>query len=428
MSATTSSGGPRFARTALPPCLANLDRLWHAMEARGLDGIVASSALNIFYLTSFNGIAHKADEPRPYAVVLSRHAPDRPVLVIAEYYLASFLRQPTWVEDIRPFRAVMMPLDLPAGRADLDRFIPVGEQPAWLGAAREKYAFDMRSSLTAALRDLGLANGRVGFDDMAMGLRLGVDGMQVADAYDALMFARAVKTAPEMALLERASVLNQQAIEKVVAEWESGGSWRDLSHRYTVAVAELGGFVHDPGGSVWGHPRGEDPALMLATGLEDEAIAPGTHVMFDCHGSLDLYCWDGGKTWVVGGEMTAAGKRNAKATAAATETLLAAMKPGARVSELQAAARAAYAKAGVPDATQAVVFFHGLGLSHMDLEQTLADGSPNGDWALEDGMVVPLHLLYPGGERERSWLEEIVAIGPDGGRPLFTWGFDPMLG
>ena len=25
-------------------------------------------------------------------------------------------------------------------------------------------------------------------------------------------------------------------------------------------------------------------------------------------------------------------------------------------------------------------------------------------------MVVPLHLLYPGGESERSWLEEIVAI------------------
>ncbi len=427
MSATTSSGAPRFERTALPPCLANLDRLWHAMEARGLDGIVASSALNIFYLTSFNGIAHKADEPRPYAVVLSRHAPDHPILVIAEYYLASFLRQPTWVEDIRPFRAVMMPLDLPAQQTDIDRFIPDGARPAWLDAARNRYSFDMRSAVVGALGELGLSNGRVGFDDMAAGLRLGIEGMQVADAYDALMFARAVKTAPEMALLERASALNQRAIENIVDAWEPGGTWRDLSHNYSVAVAELGGFVHDPGGSVWGHPRGSDAAIMLGTGLEDEVIAPGTHVMFDCHGSLDLYCWDGGKTWVVGGEMTPEGKRNAKATTAASETLLAAMKPGARVSELQTAARAAYAKAGVADANQAVAFFHGLGLSHMDIEQTLADGSGNGDWALEEGMVVPLHLLYPGDERERTWLEEIVAIDPEGGRPLFTWGFEPML-
>ena len=26
---------------------------------------------------------------------------------------------------------------------------------------------------------------------------------------------------------------------------------------------------------------------------------PGTHVMFDCRGTIDLYCWDGGKTWAL---------------------------------------------------------------------------------------------------------------------------------
>jgi hypothetical protein len=41
-------------------------------------------------------------------------------------------------------------------------------------------------------------------------------------------------------------------------------------------------------------------------------------------------------------------------------------------------------------------------------------------------MVAPVHLLYPGGEHERVWLEEVVAIGPDGGRPLFSWGFGPL--
>ena len=112
---------------ALPKRFCNIDRLLFALEARGLDGIVATLPYNVFYLTGFNAIAHKADEPRPYAVILSRHAPERPILVVADYYLGTFLKQPTWVEDIRPFRAVMMPLDLPATRADIDRFIP---QPA----------------------------------------------------------------------------------------------------------------------------------------------------------------------------------------------------------------------------------------------------------------------------------------------------------
>ena len=77
---------------------------------------------------------------------------------------------------------------------------------------------------------------------------------------------------------------------------------------------------------------------------------------------------------------------------------------------------------------RALIFFHGLGLSHMDIEINRADGVANHDWALEEGMVVPLHLLYPGGENERLWLEEVATITPDGGRPLFSWGFDPICG
>src|SRR6185369_13584712 len=117
----------------------------------------------------FNGIAHKADEPRPYAAVLSRHAPDHPILVLADYYLATFLTQPSWVRDIRPFRAVMMPLDRPPQRQDIDRFIPrAASEVDWIRNARERYAFDMSSALLAALAELGLERAKVGFDDLAL--------------------------------------------------------------------------------------------------------------------------------------------------------------------------------------------------------------------------------------------------------------------
>jgi Xaa-Pro aminopeptidase len=123
----TSSQRPSataFARPPLPKRFCNLDRVLHALEARGLDGIVATTPNNVFYLTGFNAIAHKSDEPRVAAVILSRHVPEHPILVVADYYVASFIGQETWVEDIRPFRAVMMALDLPAQHGDIDRFIP----------------------------------------------------------------------------------------------------------------------------------------------------------------------------------------------------------------------------------------------------------------------------------------------------------------
>lgn len=416
-----------FRRSPLPKRFCNLERLIASMEARKLDGIVATLPLNVFYLVGFNPIAHKADEPRPYAVLLSRHAPEHPILVVADYYLASFLGQPSWVEDVRPFRAVMMPLDLAPKRSDIDRFVPRhGQGVAWLERARQAYAFDMKTALKGAFAELGLDKGRVAFDDVGFGLRLGLEGVEVVDGYDPLMYARAVKTPHELELLQRSARLNEQAIRRTVASWEKGCTWRDLNMAYATAVTELGGFVHDPGGMVWGHPRGADPAIMLQTGLEDDEVEAGAHVLFDCHGTIDLYCWDGGKTWVVDGAPEGVAKNHVKATVAASETLLEAMRPGAKVSELQAKARAAYRKAGLADADSAVIFFHGLGLSHMDIEQTRADGSPNVDWALEAGMVVPMHLLIPGGANERMWLEEVALIGEDGARPMFSWGPEPL--
>ncbi|MEM9441040.1 MAG: M24 family metallopeptidase [Pseudomonadota bacterium] len=347
--------------------------------------------------------------------------------MIAEYYLASFLTQPSWVEDVRPFRGVMLAIDRPPEQDEIERFIPRDAADIeWIAQARKRYAFSQAEAIRQALSDLKLDHGRVAFDDMGFGVRLDLDGMTVTDAYDPMMFARAVKTETEIGLLERSTALNETAIRRTIAAWDKGATWRDLNRAYAIAVSELGGFVRDPCGMVWGHPRGADPTLMLSNCLEDSEVKPGTHVMFDCHGTLDLYCWDGGKTWVVEGEPEAGAKTFSDATGKVAQMLVDEMKPGVRISELQTKGRDIYRKEGVPDPGLALVFFHGLGLSHMDVELTTADGQPNGDWMLEENMMAPVHLLYPGGEHERIWLEDVIHITKDGGRPLFSWGFDPL--
>ena len=48
--------------------LCDVDRLAHAMESRGLDGLVITTHLNVTYLSGFNPTAPKADEPPGNAV------------------------------------------------------------------------------------------------------------------------------------------------------------------------------------------------------------------------------------------------------------------------------------------------------------------------------------------------------------------------
>ena len=100
------------------------------------------------------------------------------------------------------------------------------------------------------------------------------------------MHARAVKTPVELELLARATRLNEKAIRRTIARWEEGWTRQDLNHAYAVSAVELGGFVRDPGGLVVSHATGQAPTLTVQSGLEDEEIFPGTHVMFDCHGTL----------------------------------------------------------------------------------------------------------------------------------------------
>src|SRR5207249_4631320 len=112
------------------------------------------------------------------------------------------------------------------------------------------------------------------------------------------------------------------------------------------------------------------------------------------------------------------------ATAAAMAEVQNAMRPGAKISQLQAAGRQALRRAGIANADDGYIFFHGLGLEHIDMEIT---GSRQ-DCGLEDGMVVSAHLQLPGDDRTRNWLEEIFLVTRDGGEPFFSWSHEPIAG
>ncbi len=403
--------------------LCNLDRLVHLMNRRGVDAVIAASPNNVFWLSGFNAPAQKSDEPRPIAVVLAREAPEAPVLVLPDYYLGAVAARPGWIEDIRPYRAILLPFDMPSrGAADLDRFVAAEDRPDWFAAAAGRYAPDMLTALESACADMGLSGKRVAVDEPRLGGRL--SGVAAEDGYGLFMSARSVKTPAETVLIRAATAVNRASIEESIGAWTPGMTWRDLERAYHGAAVARGGFVHDPGAMVLSNGS-DSPAAVIASATDDFELEPGMRIMFDCHGTKDVYCWDGGKTWIVGSEGAEAARPLARATADAMIEIEKAMTPGARVSALQAAGRAVFRKHGLSGADDVLIFFHGLGLSHLD-QETDAEGSATGDFAMQAGMAVATHIFYPGGRRERMWLEDIALVGEAGpAQSIFGWDFLP---
>jgi Xaa-Pro dipeptidase len=411
-----------FGQTPRPRRLCHLERLVAAMEARGLDGVLSYYSRNVLYLSGYasgttavygeaNGVA---------AVVVSRHRPEHPIAILPDFEAMYFVHQPTWVEDIRLYRSVVLPFDVPTGPAAADRFIPARARGTpWIERARQSYTSSLPRACAQALRDAGLEDARVGFDNLSFAPLVAAEfpRLRVADAYGLLKFVRMVKTDAEIALLREAHRLNETAINHVVAAWTPGMSWNDLTMAYYLEAVRLGGFIFDRGSVVLFNPLGSEAAIQFSTGLEEDfPLRPGMHVMFDCHGRLNNYNWDGGKTWIVGGEPTRVERDVARACGDATAEVLNAARPGARLSELQTRARQVLRGHRLPAADAAVIYFHGVGLDNSELEW----GAP-ADWSMEPGMVVAAHILYPGDAEHRYYIEEIGVVRPDGMARFFSW-------
>ena len=410
----------------VPGPVFDLERLAGAMEARGMDGVVITTPLNVTYLSGYNPTAPKADEPPGVAVVISRHDLQHPILIGPDIFLSPFLDAPIWIEDLRPHRSVLISVAALTERSEFFRFMPASRQDSgWVKSAGDRFAGGFTEAIRGAMQDLGLSHGRVGYDDLRLGAKLAGSLADVIDAYNMMMFVREVKSPQEIEWMRESTRVNQVAIERTVQSWSRGKTWKELVDTYHTEITALGGWVSDPGGVFFANPLDGDPAVRLRIDSEDFVVQPGTNIMFDCHGTKNQYCWDGGKTWVVEEHSSAMSGRIARATAEAMNGIYESMRPGVRIGELQEKSRRTYQQLEVPQHESVLTYFHGLGLSHADVLALVEDDAdPN--WRLEEGMVIAAHLLCPGNQNERCWIEEVFVVKEGGPEPLFTWGNDPL--
>ncbi len=231
-----------------------------------------------------------------------------------------------------------------------------------------------------------------------------------------LVDLRARKDAHELALLRRANELTQLALSAVAATLEPGIDGDEVAARMAAAHAAL-----SMKGSWCLALVGESAALPHGDN-SPRPIARGDLLLVDTGATLLEYQSDHTRTWCVEGEPEEEARRAWSATRDAQQAAYAAIKPGARCKDVDAAARAVLERAGFGAGYEALTHRLGHGIGVEGHEDPYFDGGS--EVVLEPGMTFSDE---PGVYREGRYgvrLEDIVVVVEGGADHFGDWPVD----
>jgi Xaa-Pro dipeptidase len=231
-----------------------------------------------------------------------------------------------------------------------------------------------------------------------------------------LVELRARKDAHELALLRRANELTQLALASVARTLRPGLAGNEVAARMAAAHAALsmqGSWCLALVGEAAALPHGDN---------SPRPIARGDLLLVDTGATLLEYQSDHTRTWCVEGEPGAEARRAWSATRDAQQAAYAAIKPGARCKEVDAAARAVLERAGFGAGYEALTHRLGHGIGVEGHEDPYFDGGS--EVVLQPGMTFSDE---PGVYREGRYgvrLEDIVVVVEGGADHFGHWPVD----
>ena len=381
-----------------------LARVRAALTAAGCDFALLSSLANVTYASGW-------EVPVPLGA-LAELAYGPPLLLCAAREPAAWLIVPNASVDAANERAsvdAVVPFDT------FDSFAPTDSRASYLDRLRETIR---QAELTDATGTLAVEGGSLPHGVGAM-LAAELPRWALLDAEAPLREARSIKTAREIGLLRRASQMADVAHRTLARHCREPGHsefamWAEIE---AATFAAAGRDVPLTGELVTG-PR--TTTVAYPNGPRERTTAAGDAALMDLSGRVDGYWFDCTNTHLVGGAEPAPEQvRYARASQAACEAAMAALRPGSLAADAAAAAEAAFAHFGLPMAHYAG---HQIGVTVNELPRLVPyDRTP-----IAAGMVFsvePGAYQGPGGDfGARS--EKMVLVTESGPEILstFTWG------
>jgi Xaa-Pro aminopeptidase len=345
------------------------ERLDGALDAFGVDAVVATAAADVAYVTGFWSFSRDV-YPAEIAAVYGKTGT---ALVIPAIDAPAFTSGDAAADHVACHRPFFVDL---AERAE-----PHARTAARLVAESAETATD---ALTRVLDALGLRGARIGIDAAPSGATTiagGLSKFHTVPAVGAVSRARVVKGPYEIDCLAQALRIAEEAIHTVLGELKAGTTEREAVELYERAVASHGATPYATMIAF-----GPNTALPAAPPGE-RTLRPGELVRFDLGAIFKGYRGDVARMAVLG-EPDARAERVYDAVEAGVQAALDTIRPGVQGKTVFDAAVAAVHGAGVPSFRRHHVG-HGIGLEPAEAPWLRPDGE-----TLEAGMVLRAETPY----------------------------------
>jgi Xaa-Pro dipeptidase len=416
--------------------LLNKDRARRVMDKYGLDGLVAATALNIYYLSSHRGPMQWMGRTFSTYAVFPRREDAPAALIVPGSMLYHLDQRPTWMPSVQVYSS---PKQLAGALEDSAEMLPSQAATRVIRGAAEASPYvspwgafvregDIRQAdrilmalyaeyhgktsasallaLKRAIKEAGLATGKLGFDDprvLSWLVSEGLAGLRGVDALNIFREIRMVKTQNEIDILRLAALKNETALEFAIEAIRPGISLDDIELAHVRKWGELGGS------SKW--------LIANVRGLGSGRVACGDFMKLDCVGEYLGYLGDVGRT-VVCGEPTDELVHRIEADAKASRAVYSAIRPGMTFAESVEIFVDVLRQEGVARGGAAP---HPVGLEHTDQPWPTGADTPatfDGNLVYEDGMVFTLDMPY----HEVGWgtthVEDMMLVRPNGAMGL----------
>src|SRR5919197_2092755 len=267
----------------------NVERARAIMERDGLDGLVASTLENFFYLS---GIWNLGPELFPHDaqayVVATRVRPDAGTLIVSVGEADLTLEAYPSISGAITYGTFFR--ELPEGVELSD-----DERRVWEITYQQQPKPDVFEALAAALEAAGLSSGTIGVDergpnrDLLDQLRSRFPQLDVRPASQTFRQIRMVKTPEEHERLIGALRATEHALRPTVGQAREGVTERELAHVFEEAIVEKGAR---PGFTLLRFGRGMALAQVAAG---ETRLQKGDYIFFDVGCTLAGYRSDIGR-------------------------------------------------------------------------------------------------------------------------------------
>ena len=363
-------------------------RLQEELGAREIDAILVTGKENVVYFSGLETVGWDSKH-RPLGLVVP--AEGDPVLVIPES-LAYVAEATSWVSDIR----------------------------LWGGFKRTGIPRDPVVAIADTLRDLGVANGRLGLE-LGYGTRMAMsqaeylqlagllDGADLVDNAPAVWALRMIKSPAEIEVMREVCEHTCQAFAVGFEAMRGGMTERQLAG---IILAEMASRTNFRPGFI-GIRSGPLKYTMMNVPPFDKPLEPGDLVVVDGGAIVKDYWCDMMRMASIG-EPTPEQRRFFDVDLAAQRAGLAAVKPGASVSDPCQAALDVIREAGLGEHVPSLERVgHGLGLEVHE-PPSLALG---GTTTIEPGMILTVEPIFsdlPNFSIGNFAMEQIVLVTETG--------------